>query len=182
MAPTTTFTREGSYAKFSEAAKARHGPLGYMARGYEKLLQQSKTLCVRLSLVLGGLLLLLPAVLTLLFICWKVDGVIDWSWATVLVFVWMYDVLACNGTLAWLCGFLLHLFVALRLDGHVDWSWICVFIPSFVAILDWSGSSDGCYALQLIFLGLQLDHTVTWSWLVVFIPTWVPSIIGGLIF
>ncbi|EQC38274.1 hypothetical protein SDRG_04699 [Saprolegnia diclina VS20] len=182
MAPSTTFTREGSYAKFSEAAKARRGPLGYLARAYDKLLQQSKTFGVRLCLVLGGLLLLLPAVLTPLFVCWKVDGTIDWSWATVMVFVWIYDFMACNGTLTWLCGFLLHLFVVLRLDGHVDWSWICVFIPAYVSVFDWDGSSDLCFALQLIFLGLQLDHTVTWSWLVVFIPTWVPSAIGGLFF
>ncbi|EQC39858.1 hypothetical protein SDRG_02516 [Saprolegnia diclina VS20] len=137
MAPFTSITRAGSYAKISagvtcvregtyagmflESAKARRGPLGYMIRSYDKLLREAESL-------------LLPVILTPLFVYWKVDDSIDWDWATVMVFV------SCNGTLTWLCGFVLHLFVVLRLDDLVDWSWICIIIPIYVSLLDWGVS------------------------------------------
>ncbi|EQC38279.1 hypothetical protein SDRG_04703 [Saprolegnia diclina VS20] len=191
MAPFTSITRAGSYAKISagvtcvregtyagmflESAKARRGPLGYMIRSYDKLLREAESVCVRLCLVLGGLLLLLPVILTPLFVCWKVDGTIDWSWATVMVFVWIFDFMACNGTLTWLCGFLLHLFVVLRFDGHVDWSWICIIIPIYVSLLDWgSFAGNASLALQLTFVARKLDHHTNSSWFKVLLLMWAP--------
>ncbi|OQR82734.1 hypothetical protein ACHHYP_15547, partial [Achlya hypogyna] len=123
----------------------------------------------------------------LVFVALKIDAVIDWSWASALVPLWIIHVLGFITTALFSetryagPGYILvitgHIFIALRLDEHIDWKWSIIFLPLYQGcILDISLQTF-VSALQTLFLGLKLDAIVHWSWPVVLIPTII--VVGG---
>ncbi|OQR97627.1 hypothetical protein ACHHYP_10174 [Achlya hypogyna] len=183
----------------SSSSPVLPGPLGLLQTLVTDGLSMATGLCCGTVVSLVAVVALSsPMLFVPLFVCWKVDGTLHWTWTDTLFGLWAGDALllvsyivaiaaaeSCSNQLeaqrtlvAHLCFITTHVFVALRLDGIVDWEWSVTFVPVFVSLL--FGASP-VQVLQVLFLGLKLDAVVAWSWVVVFLPTWIPIVVVGVL-
>ncbi|EQC38276.1 hypothetical protein SDRG_04700 [Saprolegnia diclina VS20] len=169
------------------------GPFACLCNNLVKSFCAATTVRNKRVIVSLGLLLLLPAVLSVLFLSWKVDGVIAWPWGTVFLFVWLVDAMCLayypriiprwsaslelssrtNAVhfVSFACMVLCHVFIALRLDGLVDWKWTWVLLPFILTGMLKRSNHVAVFAwLQVVFLAPRLDATLLWPWPIVFLP------------
>jgi len=94
-----------------------------------------------LNVILISVLTLFP-----IFIGIKVDGLVDWNWASVFSPIWIFSIIGCFAScclvyatrkaLLHVSKFLLlvlfFIFLVLRLDETIEWKWVLVFIPLYI--------------------------------------------------